>query len=172
MVKNNKSVRWNNSTAEPDTASASPKDSSAAIANDVPFRYHVDKDMQYKRQTQQFKHFISPDPDALFPAESDRYALYVHLACPWAHRTLLALHLKGLQDFIQVIVLDAMDPLKGWYFSGEIAGPAQDPLYGAKYLRQIYERADPSYCARVTVPMLWDKINGEFHAERGICLSN
>lgn len=131
------------------------------MGGDAPFRFQVDRDVHYRQQTQQFKNFISPEANAAFPAERDRYALYVHLACPWAHRTLLAMSVKGLQDFIQVIVLDAIDPLKGWYFSGELAGPDHDPLYGAKYLRQIYERADPNYSARVTQPILWDKIKGK-----------
>lgn len=120
----------------------------------------IGQEDQYRRPTAQFRNFISADPNATFPAERDRYALYVHPGCPWAHRTILARSLKGLEDIIQLIVLDSMDPVNGWYFSGRLVGPDMDPLYGAKFLREVYLRADPSYSARVTVPMLWDKTRG------------
>lgn len=108
-----------------------------------------------------FRNFIKADPDSAFPAEKDRYALYIHPGCPWAHRSNLTRSLKGLEDVIQLIMLDSMDPVHGWYFSGTKAGPESDPLYGAKYLREVYLRADANYTGRVTIPMLWDKTNGE-----------
>jgi len=67
--------------------------------------------------------------------------------------------LKGLEDIIQFIEVDSMDPQKGWFFSGT-TGPSEDPLYGGKYLRDLYEKADPSYNGRVLVPTLWDKKQG------------
>lgn len=63
---------------------------------------------------------------------------------------------------IQLIVLDSMDPVQGWYFSGTKAGPEQDPLYGFKYMRELYYKADPNYTGRITVPLLWDKVKGQF----------
>jgi len=60
---------------------------------------------------------------------------------------------------IQLIELDAMDPQKSWYFSGQ-RGPDRDPLYGGKYLRDLYEKVNPNFEGRVTVPMLWDKKKG------------
>ena len=65
--------------------------------------------------------------------------------------------LKGLEDIIQLIMLDALDPVKGWYFSGLYAGPSKDPVSGAKYLRDLYFKASPGYSDRIRVPMLWDK---------------
>ncbi|TKA64986.1 hypothetical protein B0A49_01180 [Cryomyces minteri] len=118
----------------------------------------ADKDGQFRRQTSQFRNFVTPDSNSAFPPEKDRYALYIHLGCPWAHRTSIVRTLKGLDDIIQLIVLDAMDPAKSWYFSGDgEVGPKKDPLYGFKYLREFYEKVDPHYDGRVTVPMLWDK---------------
>ncbi|KAF2095206.1 transferase [Rhizodiscina lignyota] len=117
----------------------------------------VDASGYFRRQPSQFRNFVKADPDAMFPAEKNRYALYIHPGCPWAHRANLTRSLKGLEDVVQLIPLDSMDPVKGWFFSGTRAGPERDPLYGAKYLREIYLRADPNYTGRVTVPMLWDK---------------
>ncbi|TKA53929.1 hypothetical protein B0A49_13888, partial [Cryomyces minteri] len=79
----------------------------------------ADKDGQFRRQTSQFRNFVTPDSNSAFPPEKDRYALYIHLGCPWAHRTSIVRTLKGLDDIIQLIVLDAMDPAKSWYFSGD-----------------------------------------------------
>ncbi|KAJ9640113.1 hypothetical protein H2201_008628 [Coniosporium apollinis] len=117
---------------------------------------YTDKDGQYRPPVSKFRENISPDPSAPFPAEKDRYALYIHYGCPWAHRTNIVRSLKGLEDVIQLIVLDAFDPVKSWYFSGKL-GPDEDPLYGVKYLRDLYMRVDPEYQGRVTVPTLWDK---------------
>ncbi|KAF2086923.1 glutathione transferase [Saccharata proteae CBS 121410] len=117
----------------------------------------ADKDGQFRRVESKFRQHIPSDK---FPAERDRYVLYINYSCPWAHRANLVRCLKGLEDVIQLIEVDSMDPRpgKGWYFSGT-TGPEQDPLYGGKYLRDLYERADPGYEGRVTVPTLWDKKN-------------
>jgi len=91
-----------------------------------------------------------------FKAEPGRYHLYVSLACPWAHRTLIVRALKRLDDVISVSVVDPLMGKDGWAFrTGE--GATGDTLYGSAFLHQIYTRADPSYTGRVTVPVLWDR---------------
>lgn len=103
--------------------------------------------------------FRSHIPSQQFPAEPDRYVLYVNYCCPWAHRAIIARALKGLQDIIQLVEVDSRDPTHGWYFSGR-TGPVCDPLYGGRWLKELYLKADPSYSGRITVPMLFDKKQG------------
>ncbi|KAF2738590.1 hypothetical protein EJ04DRAFT_459125 [Polyplosphaeria fusca] len=102
-----------------------------------------------------FRNFI---PSEHFPAEADRYVLYYNACCPWAHRTIIAHAMKGLGEVVQLVEADARDPAHGWWFSGR-RGPERDPIYGIKYVRDLYMRADPQYNGRVTVPLLWDKKN-------------
>ena len=108
-----------------------------------------------------------PTGDSGFRAEPGRYHLYVSLACPWAHRTLIFRALKGLQDAISVSVVhpDMLD--NGWEFRPCDAGDFADgdPLFGSDYLHQVYTRARPDYSGRVTVPVLWDR-------ERNTVVSN
>lgn len=111
---------------------------------------------RFERPATQFHHRISNDPNADFPAEADRYHLYVSLACPWAHRTLIMRHLKGLED---IVSLSVVDPLMGddcWAFSDK-PGCIADNVNGCDLLREVYLRADANYSGRVTVPVLWDK---------------
>ncbi|WP_413788627.1 glutathione S-transferase family protein [Rhodopila sp.] len=85
-----------------------------------------------------------------------RYHLYVSLACPWAHRTLIMRALKGLESIIPVSVTHWLMEQNGWTFEpGEAVVP--DSLYGSHYLHEIYARADGEYSGRVTVPVLWDQ---------------
>jgi putative glutathione S-transferase len=96
-----------------------------------------------------------------FKAEPQRYHLYVSLACPWAHRTLIVRKLKRLEEMISVSVVDPFMGESGWAFTapdGSItAGSTADHVNGAKYLYEIYLRSQPGYSGRVTVPVLWDK---------------
>jgi len=92
-----------------------------------------------------------------FKAESGRYHLYVSLACPWAHRTLIYRSLKGLESVISVSVVHPDMLEQGWSFDSDAQDATGDDLYGSHYLHQIYTRSDPSYSGRVTVPVLWDK---------------
>jgi putative glutathione S-transferase len=85
--------------------------------------------------------------------------LYVNYVCPWAHRTIIVRALKGLEDVIELIEVDGMTEGKGWTFTGQ-SGPEKDPLYGFTYLRQLYEKVEPDYEGKVTVPVLWDKKKG------------
>jgi putative glutathione S-transferase len=116
----------------------------------------------FKRAASQFRNWITPDgsagPSGIggFKAEADRYHLYVSLACPWAHRTLIFRKLKKLEDLISVSVVDPLMLEKGWEFKvGN--GATGDLLFGNKALSDIYVKADPHYSGRVTVPVLWDK---------------
>ncbi|MBI3371712.1 MAG: glutathione S-transferase family protein [Betaproteobacteria bacterium] len=91
-----------------------------------------------------------------FAAEPGRYHLYVSLACPWAHRTLIMRALKGLQELVPLSVVHWRMLDRGWTFEGG-PGVIPDPVLGAQYLYQIYLAADPSYTGRVTTPVLWDR---------------
>ena len=116
----------------------------------------------FQRSVSQFRNWITPDGapgptgEGGFAAEAGRYHLYVSLACPWAHRTLIFRKLKKLEDLITVSVVDPLMLSKGWEFKGENGGTL-DPLFGATALYEVYLKADPHYSGRVTVPVLWDK---------------
>ncbi|MGQ3890078.1 glutathione S-transferase family protein [Legionella sp. CNM-1927-20] len=110
----------------------------------------------FKREPSKFHHAISAQPDALFPAVANRYHLYVSLACPWAHRTLIFRVLKGLTDFMDVSIVHPHMLDRGWEFKVGM-GATGDKLYGLRYLYELYCKADANYTGRVTVPVLWDK---------------
>ncbi len=118
---------------------------------------------EFKRSESQFRNFITSDGSAGptgkdgFKAESGRYHLYVSMACPWAHRTLIFRRLKGLQDMIGVSVVDYFMGESGWTFERENDDVVGDDLYGFDYLYQLYLKANKNYSGRVTVPVLWDK---------------
>ena len=99
---------------------------------------------------------VDAEPDDRFQPEAGRYHLYVSYACPWAHRTLLARSLLGLEDAIGVSVVDPWRGEDGWQFSPEKDGCTPDRLHGSDYLRELYVAADPDATCRVTVPVLWD----------------
>ena len=120
-------------------------------------------DGAFRRQESQFRRWVSDDASAEFPVEPGRYHLYVARACPWAHRTIIARMLMGLEDAIGISFVDPIrDADTGWRFSG---GEFVDPINGFELLAQAYRATDPDYSARVTVPVLWDK-----HA--GVIVSN
>lgn len=120
----------------------------------------------FKRQPSQFRNWITPDGSAGptgeggFKAEAGRYHLYVSLACPWAHRTLIFRNLKKLEDLISVSIVDPVMLSSGWEFKGTDGGTV-DHLFGLDALWQVYVKADPHYNGRVTVPLLWDKKQGK-----------
>jgi len=118
---------------------------------------------RFVRKAPQFRHWITsdgsagPTGDAGFKAESGRYHLYVSLACPWAHRTLIFRKLKGLENMMPVSVVHWYMAENGWTFeAGD--GVQPDTVNHAQYLYQIYTVAMPDYSGRVTVPVLWDKL--------------
>ena len=126
-------------------------------ADKPPIYKHADADGQFRRKPSVFRDFVSQDPASEFPAEKDRYALYVNYGCPWAHRAIIVRRLKGLESVIQLIVTDPELTPDGWSFSGMYGADKEDPLYGFKFLKQLYRKADPQYNGRFTVPTLWDK---------------
>ncbi|WP_368184779.1 glutathione S-transferase family protein [Aestuariibius sp. HNIBRBA575] len=117
----------------------------------------------FQRTTAKFRNWITPNGDAGpsgekgFEAESGRYHLYVSLACPWAHRTLIFRALKGLNDHIGVSVVHPDMMGDGWSFDAGYPGATGDRLFGSAFARDVYIRADPQISGRVTVPILWDK---------------
>ena len=124
--------------------------------------YRTNKDGQFIRPTTQFRNWVtadgSPGPsgEGGFPAESGRYHLYVSLACPWAHRSVIFRKLKGLENVISMSVVSP-DMLKdGWTFD-QAAGSTGDQVNGKAKLSEIYLLADAKYSGRVSVPVLWDK---------------
>lgn len=114
---------------------------------------------RFVRWDSSFRDSVETDPDARYAAEPGRYRLYVSLACPWAHRTLIVRALKGLEQTIPVSIVDPYMGEQGWSFSN---GPdcIPDPLFGARHLHELYVRAKPDYSGRVTVPVLWDTRHG------------
>ena len=116
----------------------------------------------FVRSTAQFRNWITPDGrpgpsgEGGFAAEPGRYHLYVSLACPWAHRTLIFRALKGLDAAIGVSVVNPHMAAHGWTFA-PAAGVVPDPVGGARYLYEVYLRARSDYSGRVTVPVLWDR---------------
>jgi putative glutathione S-transferase len=115
------------------------------------------EDGEVEREPTSFRGRIEADPDAEFPVESGRYHLYVSLACPWAHRTLLARTLLGLEDAVSVDVLDPFRAERGWQFTPGKDGCTPDTVNGFDYLHEVYAAADPEYTGHVTVPVLWDR---------------
>lgn len=114
------------------------------------------RDGEFVRAPSRFRNWITADGSSGFPAESGRYHLYVSLACPWAHRTVIFRKLKRLEDAISISVVHPLMLEQGWAFSGE-PGCIPDTVNGCSYLREVYTLAKPDYSGRVTVPVLWDK---------------
>lgn len=116
----------------------------------------------FKRTVTSFRNWLTADGSAGptgaggFKAEAGRYHLYVSLACPWAHRTLIFRKLKKLEDLISVSVVHPLMLEHGWTFEQDDAATG-DQLMGLDYLWQVYVKADHAYSGRVTVPVLWDK---------------
>jgi len=115
----------------------------------------VEKGGRFIRKDSAFRNRITADGSSGFKAEAGRYHLYVGYACPWAHRTLIMRALKGLEDMISVSVVHWLMLENGWTFT-EGDGVVGDPVGHADYLYQVYQRADPAYTGRVTIPVLWD----------------
>jgi glutathionyl-hydroquinone reductase len=111
-------------------------------------------DGSFHRQESSFRGWVTDDGSSDFPVATGRYHLYVAQACPWAHRTLIGRRLMGLEDAISVSYLSPLRDHRGWKFAG---GDYTDPVNGLQYLSEAYQAAEPSYEARVSVPVLWDK---------------
>ncbi|WAE54641.1 glutathione S-transferase family protein [Stutzerimonas frequens] len=125
-------------------------------------RWYASRDGKFEREQAKRRHWVTPDgapgPDGQggFKPEAGRYHLYVSLACPWAHRTLIYRKLKGLEPLIDVSVVSWLMAEHGWTFD-KSTGSSGDALDDLDYLHQRYSRDDPKYSGRVTVPVLWDR---------------
>jgi putative glutathione S-transferase len=110
---------------------------------------------EFRRQDSRYRNWVTADGEAGptgsagFKAEPGRYHLYVSLACPWAHRTLIFRELKGLCDLIDVTAVEPLMLSNGWELKND--------QYGLDFMYQLYLKANADYEGRVTVPVLWDK---------------
>ncbi|NCF48996.1 MAG: glutathione S-transferase family protein [Bacteroidetes bacterium] len=128
--------------------------------------YNTEKsEGRFLRTVAGFRNWVTPDGapglsgDGGFKAESGRYHLYVSLACPWAHRTLIFRKLKGLEEMISLSVVNWFMGKDGWTFD-EGAGVIADSQNKAQFMHQVYTAASSNFSGRVTVPVLWDKVTG------------
>lgn len=119
---------------------------------------------RWVRQQSRFRDWVRADGSGGLPAAPGRYHLYVSLACPWAHRTVIVRRLKGLEDVVSMSVVDPIRDERGWAFR-EGRGHGPDPVNGFRFLAEAYLASAPDFDGRVTVPVLWDR-------ERGRIVSN
>jgi putative glutathione S-transferase len=118
--------------------------------------YQASAKGDFIRDDTKFRSAVTADGSSGFPADAGRYHLYVSLACPWAHRTLITRQLKGLESAVGVSVVHPHMGEQGWEFA-EFPGSTPDAVHGATYLYEVYQRAKHDYTGRVTVPVLWDR---------------
>ena len=124
--------------------------------------YDTKGDGRFQRESAKRRNWITangeagPSGEGGFAAEAGRYHLYVCLACPWAHRTLIMRQLKGLESLIDVSTVSWLMRENGWTFD-RATGSSGDALDDLSFLHQRYTADDPNYSGRVTVPLLWDK---------------
>ncbi|MGC3975914.1 MAG: hypothetical protein QM771_16255 [Nitrospira sp.] len=112
---------------------------------------------EFQRQDDAFRQWVTDDGRSGFPAAAGRYHLYVSLACPWAHRTIIVRTLKQLESVVGMTVVDPIRDEQGWAFrAGQ--GHSIDPINGFHFLSEAYQATDPGYRSRVTVPVLWDTV--------------
>jgi putative glutathione S-transferase len=123
----------------------------------------------FQRQRSHFRDWVGPDPSTgatgKFPVQAGRYHLYVSLACPWCHRTAIVRELAGLEDAVAISYVAPFRDERGWAFTGESfhdgpGGEYVDDLHGWAFMSEAYHASDPSFDARVTVPVLWDEHSG------------
>lgn len=122
-------------------------------------REQEDDKGNFVRPSTTFRHQITADGSSGYKAEAGRYHLYVCLACPWAHRTLIMRSLKGLNEAISLSITDPVIAENSWEFS-TAPGAIPDTVNHTQSLWQVYTKAEPHYTGRVTVPVLWDKQTG------------
>jgi len=120
------------------------------------FSKETDTTGRFVRQQSVFRDWVRADGSTPYAPEAGRYHLYVSLACPWAHRTVIVRQLKGLQDAIGMTVVDPIRDERGWRFLPD----EPDPLNGFTFLSEAYRVSDPGFDGRVTVPVLWDTRTG------------
>lgn len=111
---------------------------------------------EFDREVSEFRDTIS-DEHSIYKPSKNRYHLYVSLACPWAHRTLITRKLKSLEDFISVSVVHPDMLEESWTFKNDFDGATGDQINNKDYLYEIYQLHDEKVTTKVTVPVLWDK---------------
>ncbi|MGI8803943.1 MAG: glutathione S-transferase family protein [Solirubrobacteraceae bacterium] len=114
---------------------------------------------RFQRQDSRFRDWVTADGGSGFAPEAGRYHLYVSLACPWAHRTVILRRLKGLEEAIPMSIVDPIRDDRGWAFR-DVRGATGDLLHGWSLLSEAYTASDPAFDGRVTVPVLWDRETG------------
>jgi len=112
-------------------------------------------DGAFVRQQDTFRNWVTADGSSGYPAVARRYHLYISWACPWAHRTVIVRRLKGLEAAVGLTAVDPIRDARGWAFR-DGPGHSHDPINGFRFLSEAYLATDPTYRARVTVPVLWD----------------
>jgi len=130
------------------------------VTSAAPFPDEADAKGRFVRQRSRFREWVSADGSTPYPAAPGRYHLYVSYACPWAHRSIIVRRLKGLEDAIGLTAVDPIRDERGWRFNPDVDRCEADPVNGFRYLAEAYERTDPSFRGRVTVPVLWDRETG------------
>jgi len=111
---------------------------------------------EFVRQPNRFTSRITADGSSEFPVAAGRYVLYVSLACPWAHRSVIVRRLLGLDDALGLRIVDPLRDERGWRFTLDDGGV--DPVTGARFAMELYRRSDPSFEGRATVPFVWDTV--------------
>ena len=124
----------------------------------APFPRELGEDGSFRRQGSHFRDWVTADGSSPYPAEVGRYHLYVSLACPWAHRTVIYRRLKRLEDAISMTIVDPERDERGWAIT-DTAETTPDPVNGFTFLAQAYGLSDPTFSGRVTVPVLWDQVS-------------
>jgi putative glutathione S-transferase len=134
------------------------------------FPHEQSDEGEFERQDDAFREWVTSDGSSRYPVEAGRYHLYVSLACPWAHRTLIVRRLQGLESAVGVTVVDPVRDERGWGFR-EGNGHGLDTVNGFRFLSEAYRASDPEFQGRVTVPVLWDKKTGRIvnNSEDDIC---
>ncbi len=113
------------------------------------------EDGAFVRQEDAFREWVSAGGSNPYPAQAGRYHLYVSLACPWAHRTIIVRKLKQLEEVVGMTVVDPIRDERGWAFRKGL-GYSEDPVNGFHFLSEAYRVANAQYRGRITVPVLWD----------------
>jgi putative glutathione S-transferase len=121
------------------------------------FPAEISADGVFVRQQYSIRGRITADGSSGFPAEAGRYHLYVSLACPWAHRTIIVRRLLGLEDTISMSVVDPIRDDNGWRFT-EGDGHGADSVCNFQFLSEAYLLTDPSFVGRYSVPCIWDRV--------------
>lgn len=113
-------------------------------------------DGEFERQPDLLRDWVRADGSTPFAPEPQRYHLYVSLACPWAHRTLIVRRLRHLEEVVGATVVDPVRDERGWAFR-DGPGHATDPVNGFGFLSEAYRMTLPDFRGRWTVPVLWDR---------------